>query len=61
MSGVTSPDAVVSVNGVLVDVDAEGTFTIAISLKGGTNVIEVIASDFRGNQVSAILTIIHIP
>ena len=61
LSGITTVDAVVSVNGVLVDVDAEGRFTSKVALRQEPNVIEVVASDFRGNKVSAVLTIIYIP
>ena len=61
ISGTTTPDAVVSVNGVLVDVDGEGNFTSTVALEEAPNVIEVVASDFQGNKVSAVLTIIYIP
>ena len=61
IGGITNPDAVVSVNGVLVVVDKEGLFAISLSLKRGTNLIEVIASDFQGNQVAAVLAIVYIP
>lgn len=61
ISGITTPDAVVSVNGVLVDVDGGGNFTSTISLEEVPNLIEVVASDFQGNKVSAVLTIIYIP
>ena len=61
ISGLTSPDALVSVNGILVDVDSEGGFTTSVSLNDGTNLVEVFASDFKGNDVSAVLTIIYIP
>ena len=61
VGGITSPDAVVSVNGVLVDVDEKGRFTSTVSLQEGPNLIEAVASDFHGNQVSSVLTIIYIP
>ena len=61
IGGVTNPDAVVSVNGVLVGVDKEGRFATSLSLKRGTNLIEVISSDFQGNQVAAVLAIVYIP
>ena len=61
LAGSTSPDALVSVNGVLVDVGVDGEFTATVTLKEEPNLVEVIASDFRGNQVSAVLTIIYIP
>ncbi len=61
LSGITSPDAVVSVNGVLVDVNREGKFTASVALEPAPNLIEIVASDFRSNKVSAVLTVIHIP
>ncbi len=61
LSGITSPDAVVSVNGGLVDVNREGKFTASVALEPAPNLIEVVASDFRANKVSAVLTVIHIP
>ena len=61
LSGLTRADAVVSVNGVLVDVDSAGAFTATVTLRAAPNLIEIVASDFKGNKVSAILTIIYIP
>ncbi len=61
ISGTTTPDALVSVNGVLVDVGADGGFTTTVALKEEPNLIEVVASDFQGNKVSAVLSIIYIP
>ena len=59
--GRTTPDAVVSVNGELVDVDGEGNFTMMVALEEGPNIIEVIASDLEGNEESHILVIIYVP
>ncbi len=61
LSGLTRADAVVSVNGVLVEVDSAGAFTATVTLLAAPNLIEIVASDFKGNKVSAILTIIYIP
>lgn len=61
IKGVTSPDAVLSINGILVSIDAEGEFEVTVSLDPGTNLIEVIASDFEGNQESAVFAIISVP
>jgi len=47
--GATSVDAVVTVNGVPVEVDVLGLFSILVTLEEGPNVIEVIASDLMGN------------
>ena len=61
ISGITSPGGVVSVNGVLVDVDAGGRFTSTVSLQERPNLVEVVASDFKGNQLSSVLTVIYVP
>ncbi len=59
--GRTSPDAVVSINGELVEVDEEGNFTMMVVLEEGPNIIEVIASDLEGNQESRTLVIMYVP
>ncbi|MDD5510392.1 MAG: hypothetical protein PHI12_06265 [Dehalococcoidales bacterium] len=59
VSGKTAADAVVSINGIVADVDAEGIFNGEINLEAGPNVIEVVASDFYGNEKSAVLTVIY--
>ncbi len=61
LNGLTRPDAVVSVNGVIVDVGSTGEFTATVTLEPAPNLIEIVASDFQGNKVSAVLTIIYIP
>ncbi|MBI2919020.1 MAG: hypothetical protein HYY01_13655 [Chloroflexi bacterium] len=61
IKGTTAPDAVVSVNGSIVPVDAGGAFSSSVTLQVGPNVIEVVASDFAGNQQSAILSAIYLP
>lgn len=61
VKGTTTADAVVSVNGKVVPVDAVGAFSAAVTLQVGPNVIEVVASDFAGHQQSAILSAIYLP
>ena len=61
VSGTTVPDAVVSVNGEIVEVDEQGNFTTVVALEEGPNIIEVVASDLEGNEVSKILAIIYVP
>ena len=58
--GMTAPDAVVSVNGALVEVDADGNFSTSVSLEEGPNSIEVVASDYEGNEASKVLTLIYV-
>ncbi len=52
VKGQTEADAVVSVNEVRVDVDAEGKFSTMVTLEEGPNPIEVLASDFEGDEGS---------
>jgi len=59
VQGRTLPDAVVTVNGEMVAVDGEGRFSTVVLLEEGPNVIEVIASDFEGNQESQVITVIY--
>ncbi len=61
VTGRTSPEAIVSVNGELVEVDGEGNFTIMVVLEEGPNIIEVIASDLEGNEESRTLVIVYVP
>lgn len=61
VSGTTIPDAVVSVNGEIVEVDEHGKFTTMVTLEEGPNIIEVVASDLEGNEVSKSLVIFYIP
>lgn len=60
VKGETEPDAVVSVNEAVVDVDAEGKFSATVTLEEGPNLIEVLASDFEGNEGSVTLTVIYV-
>jgi glucose/arabinose dehydrogenase len=61
VSGTTSPDAVLSVNGISVPVSADGTFEAGLALDIGPNVIEVVASDLTGAEESQTLAVIYIP
>ena len=60
--GRSSPDAVVSVNGNIVrTMDIEGNFSTLVSLVEGPNLLEVIATDYRGGEASQVLTVIYTP
>jgi hypothetical protein len=59
--GRTVVDAVVSVNGQVVPVNATGEFSTQVSLVEGPNDIEVIASDFRGGYETHVITVIYVP
>lgn len=60
--GRTAPDAVVSVNGHIIRaIDEGGNFTTVISLAEGPNLVEVIATNYQGSEVSQVLTVIYAP
>lgn len=58
---VSDPEAVVTVNGELVEVDNKGKFSTIVALEEGPNAIEVVASSLEGEEVSAIITVIYAP
>jgi len=59
VKGTTNPDAVVTVNGTVADVDADGGFSVTVTLEESPNLIEVYASDFEYREASEILTVIY--
>ena len=61
LHGVTSPDAIVSVNGVILEVQPDGTFELTLPLEPGPNIVDIVASDLEGNSINSSLAIISIP
>ncbi len=63
VAGLTSPDATVSVNGILATPDAQGRFSVDLPLSFEDNPlsIEVIATSVAGEQRSAVRTVIFLP
>jgi hypothetical protein len=59
--GSTTVDAVVTVNGQVIEVGPEGDFTAPADLEEGPNAIEIIASDFAGHEKVLALSVIYIP
>jgi len=59
--GATNVDAVVTVNGVPVEVDVLGIFSISVTLEEGPNIIEVTASDLLENVQSQTVVVFRVP
>ncbi|MEM4277354.1 MAG: hypothetical protein QXQ13_07740 [Thermoplasmata archaeon] len=59
--GVTEPGARLSVNGLLVELSSNGSFSVVIALLEGVNTITVIATDDAGNQGSVSVTVTYQP
>ncbi len=57
--GATIPGTVVSIDGELVDTDDQGSFAGVAALEEGANVIDVVASDNDGNQLSTTLYVVR--
>ena len=61
VAGSAAPGAVVTVNNDILIVGANGLFLHNMTLAQGPNVIEVIASDMSGSQMSADLVVTYLP
>jgi len=61
LGGRTIPGAVVSVNGVSVQVDPVGIYSTMLSLNEGPNIIDVLATDSDGEVLSTIIAVIYRP
>lgn len=61
VTGVTAPNALVSVNDVIGAADGEGRFDLLVPLQAGPNVLEVIASQPTGQQAFVIVTVMYQP
>lgn len=61
LRGITAAGAIVSVNGVIVEVQADGTFELTLALESGPNIVDVVASDLAGNSINSSMAIISIP
>jgi hypothetical protein len=61
VSGVTVPQAIVSVNDVVGVANVEGRFDLMVPLQAGPNVLEVIASQQSGQQAFLIITVMYQP
>lgn len=61
IGGVTSADAIVSVNDVIVEVQPDGSFELTVVLKEGPNFVDVVASNLGGLAISYQLEIVSIP
>jgi hypothetical protein len=57
VTGTTEPGAAVSVNDGITLADEKGTFTMDVTLEPGPNLIEIIASNDRGDEISATILV----
>jgi hypothetical protein len=61
LRGITSSDAIVSVNGVILEIQPDGTFELTLALDPGPNIVDVVASDLDGSSINSSLAIVSIP
>jgi hypothetical protein len=60
IKGITSPGAVISANSEFDTADNQGNFAITVSLDEGPNVVELVASDASGNEVTLSITVSYV-
>jgi hypothetical protein len=61
MTGSAPAGTVISVNDLILIVGIDGQFTATVPLEEGLNLIEVVASNEKGNELSALLTVTYEP
>ncbi len=61
LRGITSTDAIVSVNDVIVEVQADGSFELTLVLDPGPNFVDVVASNLDGSTINSSLAIVSDP
>lgn len=61
IEGRAPAEAVVTINDVILIVDADQQFKTTLTLEEGPNLIEIIASDVQGNQISFAMVVIFEP
>ena len=61
VSGRTRVDAIITVNDAFVEPDADGVFSVEVTLDVGPNTIEVVASISTGEELSSVLSVIYAP
>jgi len=59
--GEAPEDTVLSINDEILIVSSDQLFSLYVTLEEGLNVIEIVASDYDGNEISHILTITYQP
>lgn len=61
VTGSAPAGTVISVNDLILIVGIDGQFTATVPLEEGLNLIEVVASNEKGNELSALLTVTYEP
>ena len=60
VTGFTTPDALLSVNGQAVPVQLDGSFTVDVNLEPGPNFVEFVSSNLRGQESSRLISVVSI-
>lgn len=61
VSGNAPVETVITINDQIILVSSSGDFSAPVSLEEGPNVIELVASDEKGNELDIILTVMYEP
>ena len=60
ITGVTTPDALLSVNGQAIAVELDGSFSVDVQLEQGPNFVEFVSSNLRGQETSRVISVVSI-
>jgi hypothetical protein len=60
VSGNTEPEAAVVINGLSIDLE-KGHFSVTVELDPGPNLINILAKNPAGKQISKYVTVVYIP
>jgi hypothetical protein len=60
LMGRANPDAVLSVNGVIIALDDKGAFGVNVALNPGPNLLDVVVSDLAGNTDNRVITVVSL-
>jgi hypothetical protein len=61
VEGEAPPDTVITINDDILVAGSDGKFESDVLLEEGPNVIEIVASDYEGNEVSFEITVTYQP
>lgn len=61
VTGSAPAGTVISINDLILIVDSSQQFTTRVPLEEGPNLIEIVASDDNGNELSTLLTVTYEP
>lgn len=60
VTGITTPDALLSVNGQAIAVELDGSFSVELQLEEGPNFVEFVSSNLRGQETNRVISVVSV-